>query len=72
MEHRYIRDALKEISFLFNIPFRMLPLRISHRCLLLYDCLSVNMSIFDAFVLLYYSWVPDKKKHLYKEDICLL
>ena len=30
------------------------------------------MSIFDAFVPLYYSWVPDNEKHLYKEDICLL
>ena len=67
-----IRDALKEICFLLNIPFRMLPLRISHRWLLLYDCLSVNISMFDAFVLLYYSWLPDKEKHLYKEDICLL
>ena len=28
--------------------------------------------LFDAFVLLYYSWVPDDEKHLYKEDICLL
>ena len=67
-----IRDALKEIRFLLNILFRMLPLRISHRWLLLYDCLSVNISMFDAFVLLYYSWVPDKEKDLYKEDICLL
>ena len=66
-----IRDSLKEIRFLLNIPFRMLPLKISHRWLLLYDCLSGNMPMFDAFVLLYYSWVPDKEKHLYKEDICV-
>ena len=32
----------------------------------------LNMSIFDAFVLLCYSWVPDNEKHLCKEDICLL
>ena len=67
-----VRDALKEICFLLNIPFRMPPLRISHRWLSLYDCLSVNMSMFDAFALLYYSWVPDNEKHLFKEDICLL
>ena len=54
-----IRDALKKICFLLNIPFSMLPLRISHHWFL-------------AFVLLYYSWVPDNKKYLYKEDICLL
>ena len=47
-----IRDALKEICFLLNIPFRMLPIRINHCWLSLYDCLSVNMSMFDAFVLL--------------------
>ena len=50
----------------------MPPLRKSHRWLSLYDCLSVNMSMFDAFALLYYSWVPDNEKHLFKEDICLL
>ena len=30
------------------------------------------MTMFDAFVLLYYSSVPDNEKHLYKEDVCLL
>ena len=25
--------------------------------------------MFDAFALLYYSWVPDNEKHLFKEDI---
>ena len=34
-----IRDALKETCFLLNIQFRMLPLRISHCWLSLYDCL---------------------------------
>ena len=38
----------------------------------MYDCLSVIMSMFDAFVLLYYSWVRDNEKHLYREAICLL
>ena len=28
--------------------------------------------MFDDFVLLYYSWVPDNEKHLWKEDFCLL
>ena len=39
------RNALKEICFLLNIPFRMPPLRIRHRWLSFYDCLSVNMSV---------------------------
>ena len=39
-----VRDALKEICFLLNIPFRM-PLRTSHRWLSLHDWLSVNMSV---------------------------
>ena len=63
-----IRDAF----FVLNILFRMLPLRISHGWLTLYDCLGVDMTMFDVFVLLYYSWVPDNEKHLYKEDICFL
>ena len=67
-----IRDALRETCFLLNIPFKMLPLRISHHWLSLYDSLSVDMSMFDAFGLLNDSWVPDNGKHLYKEDICLL
>lgn len=50
----------------------MPPLRISHRWLSLYDCLAVNMTMFDAFVLLYNSWVPDKEKHLYKGDVRML
>ena len=58
-----IKDVLKEICFLLNIPFRMLPLRISHRWLLLYDCLSVNMSMFDAFVLIV--------GYLIKKSICM-
>ena len=58
-----IRDALKEFFFLLKIPFRMRPLRISHRWLIIF---------FDTFVLLYYSWFPDNEKHLYKEDVCLL
>ena len=62
-----IRDALKETCFLLNIQFRMPPLRISHCWLSLYDCLSVNMSMFDAFVLLYYNWVLDNEKHLYRK-----
>ena len=37
-----IRDALKEICFLLNIPLRMPPLRISHCRLLFYDYLSVK------------------------------
>ena len=57
-----IRDGFKEICFLLNIPFRMLPLRISHCWLSLYDSLTVNM--FDAFLLLYYRWVPDNEKNL--------
>ena len=28
--------------------------------------------MFDAFALLYYSWVRDNEKHLYREAICLL
>ena len=39
-----IRNAFKDICFLLNIPFRMPPLRISHRWLSLYDCLAVNMT----------------------------
>ena len=66
------RDALKETCFLLNILFIMLPLRISHGWLWLYDSLSVNMSMLDAFVLLHYSSVPDNEKYLYKESICLL
>ena len=51
---------------------RLLPLRISHRWLLLYDGLAVIMTIFDAFGLLYFSWVPDNEKHSFKEVVCLL
>ena len=50
----------------------MPPLRISHHWLYFYDCLVVDMTMFHVFVLLYYSWVPDNEKHLYKEDVCLL
>ena len=67
MEHRY-KGCVKRNLF----SLRMLRLRISHHWLSWYYCLAVNMTIFDAFGLLYYSWVPDNEKHLYKEDVCLL
>ena len=30
------------------------------------------MTIFDAFVLSCYSWVPDNEKHFFKAEFCLL
>ena len=50
----------------------MLPLRKSHHSLSMYNCLTVNMTMFDAFVLIYYSWVSDNEKHFFKADFCLL
>ena len=63
-----ILDSLKEICFILDIPFRKPPQRVSHRWLLVFDCLSIDMTLIDPHTLLYYAWIPNEFRETYKGD----
>ena len=63
-----ILDSLKEICFILNGPFRKSQ-RVSHRCLTVFNCLSINMTLIDPLILLYYTWIPNEFHEMYEGDI---
>ena len=54
-----IFDSLKEICFILNVSFRKPPQRVSHCWFSVFNCLSINMTLIDPFILLYYVWIPN-------------
>ena len=64
-----ILDSLKEICFILNVPFRKPPQRVSHRWLSVFNCLSINMTLIDPLILLYYVWIPNDFHETYEGDI---
>ena len=64
-----ILDSLKEICFILNVPFRKPPQRVSHCCLTVFNCLSINMTLIDPLILLYYPWIPNDFRETYEGDI---
>ena len=64
-----ILDSLKEICFILNVPFRKPPKRVSHRWLSVFNCLSINMTLIDPLILLYYPWIPNDFRETYEGDI---
>lgn len=64
-----VLDALRQICLVLNINFKKPPQRISHRWLSIFDCLSTDMVMYDAFKILYYSWIPSNLIDCYKDDI---
>ena len=64
-----ILDLLKEICFILNAPFRKAPQRVSHRWLTVFNCLSINMTLIDPLILLYYVWIPNDFHETYEGDI---
>ena len=63
-----VLDLLKEIGFTLNVPFRK-PQRVSHRWLFVFNCLSVNMTLIDPLILLYYAWIPNEFPEMYEGDV---
>ena len=59
-----ILDSLKEICFILTVPFRKPPQRVSHRWLSVLNCLSINMTLIDLLILLYYAWKPNDFREL--------
>ena len=64
-----ILDSLKEICFILNVPFRKPAQRVSHRCLTVFNCLSINMTLIDPLILLNYAWIPNDFPETYEGDI---
>ena len=62
-------DLLKEIGFTLNVPFRKPSQRVSHRWLFVFNCLSVNMTLVDPLILLYYAWIPNDFREMYEGDV---
>ena len=65
----YILDSLKEICFILNVPFRKPPQRVSHRWVPVLDCLSIDMTLIDPLILLYYAWIPNDFRETYERNI---
>ena len=59
-----ILDSLKEICFILNVPFRKPPQRVSHRRLSVFNCLSINMTLIDPLILLYYPWIRNNFREI--------
>ena len=64
-----ILDSLKEICFILNLPFRGPPQRVSHHCLSVFSCVSINMTLNDPLVLLYYALIPNDFRDTHEGDI---
>ena len=64
-----ILDALGQICLVLDINFQKPPQHISHRWLSVFDCLSTDIRMYDAFKLLYYSWIPSNLTSCYTEDL---
>ena len=57
---------LKEICFILNVPFRKPPQRVSHRCLSVFNCFTISMTLIDQLTLLYYAWIPNDFRERYE------
>ena len=64
-----ILDSLKEICFILNLPFRGPPQRVSHHCLSVFSCVSIDMTLKDPLVLLYYALIPNDFRDTHEGDI---
>ena len=64
-----ILDSLKEICFILNVPFRKPPQIVRPPWLSVFSCLSVNMTLIDPLILLYYAWIPNGVCQTYEGDI---
>ena len=67
--HQDLRVHLREICLILGIPYATPRERASHRWLSVLDVLISNITMYDAFTLLYKSWLPKDEKKTY-EDIC--
>ena len=61
-----ILDSLKEICFILNVPFRK-PQRVSHHWLPIFNCPSIDMTLIDTLILLYYTWIPNDFHETYRQ-----
>ena len=63
-----LRSYLAEICEFLNISYRMPADRVEHRWLSCYDALVVDEPLLPALTVLYYSWVPQTDRDVYKDD----
>ena len=45
------------------------PQRVSHHWLTVFNCLSINMTLIDPLILLYFAWIPNDFHETYEGDI---
>ena len=64
-----VLDLLKEIYFILNVSFRKPPQKVSYCWSSVFNCLSVNMTLIDSLILLYYAWIPNDFCQTYEEDV---
>ena len=64
-----IRQAINDICFILDIPYKKPPQCISHWWLSSYDCTVTLMGIVDAFYLFYVLWLELDLHYSYKDEI---
>ena len=63
-----LRSYLAEISEFLNISYRMPADRVEHQWLSCYDALVVDELLLPAITVLYYSWIPQTDRDVYKDN----
>ena len=64
-----IRDYLKLICEILAVNFRKPPNYVQHRWLSILDDVDVNVELLPPLTDLYYAWVDNEDKALYKSDV---
>ena len=63
-----IKTALQEFCLLLGLHYTKPLEPVAHRWLSVYTVTSANLPMFDAFFLLYYSWLSKEDKVLYNDE----
>ena len=63
-----IKTALQKLCLLLGLHYTKPLEPVAHRGLSVYTVTSANLPMYDAFFLLYYSWVSKEDKVLYKDE----
>ena len=66
-----IMDSLKDL-FILTVPFGKPPQRVSHCWLPVINCLSIDITLIDLLILLYYAWIPYQFFEMHEGDLKII
>ena len=64
-------DSLKDL-FILTVPFGKPPQRVSHCWLPVINCLSIDITLIDLLILLYYAWIPYQFFEMHEGDLKII